>query len=48
MGFFGQDRLTFGADDPMCCPSQQEAQTYALQGGQRVQLRSQILGTAQP
>jgi hypothetical protein len=41
-------RLTFGPDDPMCCPSQQEAQTYAPQGGQRVQISSQTLGTAQP
>jgi hypothetical protein len=40
--------IGFGPNDPLCCPTQQEDQTYALQGGQLVQTSSQILGTAQP
>jgi hypothetical protein len=27
------NRLPLDPDDPMCCPSRQEAQIYALQGG---------------
>jgi heat shock protein HslJ len=32
---------THGPDDPMCCPSQQEVQVYALQGNELVQLSTQ-------
>jgi heat shock protein HslJ len=31
------DMVTHGPDDPMCCPSQQVVQTYALEGDQLVQ-----------
>ena len=31
------DMITHGPDDPMCCPTQQVVQTYALQGEELVQ-----------
>jgi hypothetical protein len=31
------DMVTHGPDDPMCCPTQQVVQTYALQGKELVQ-----------
>jgi hypothetical protein len=40
--------IGFGPNDPLCCPTQQEEQTYALQDGQLVQTSSQILNTPQP
>jgi hypothetical protein len=40
--------VSYGPDDPMCCPTQQEDRTYILQDGQLVQTSSQILGTAEP
>jgi hypothetical protein len=40
--------IGFGPSDPLCCPTQQEEQTYALQDGQLVQTSSQILNTPQP
>jgi heat shock protein HslJ len=35
--------VTHGPDDPMCCPTQQVEQTYALQGNELVQTASQIV-----
>jgi hypothetical protein len=32
------DMVTHGPDDPMCCPTQQVVQTYALQGEELVQM----------
>lgn len=40
------DMVTHGPDDPMCCPSQQVVQTYALQGDQLEQTSSEVIGTA--
>jgi heat shock protein HslJ len=37
------EMITHGPDDPMCCPTQQEYQTYALQGDELVQVSSEIV-----
>jgi heat shock protein HslJ len=34
-----------GPDDPMCCPTQQVVQTYALEGDQLVQTSNRVLGS---
>ena len=34
-----------GPDDPMCCPTQQVVQTYALEGNELVQTSSRVLGS---
>jgi heat shock protein HslJ/LysM repeat protein len=41
--------LTFGPDDPMCCPSQEAVKTFELQGDQLVETSSQTgAGAAGP
>lgn len=37
--------LQAGPDDPLCCPSQQVVQRYALQGDRLVQLSSEVIET---
>jgi heat shock protein HslJ len=37
------EMITHGPDDPMCCPTQQVVQTYALQGNELVQVSSEIV-----
>ena len=39
------EMITHGPEDPMCCPTQQVVQTYALQGGELVQTSSQEVGS---
>jgi heat shock protein HslJ len=41
--------ITHGPNDPMCCPTQEVEQTYALQGSKLVDIASQVLssGTAE-
>jgi len=34
-----------GPEDPMCCPTQQVVQTYALQNGELIQTSSQVVGS---
>jgi heat shock protein HslJ len=34
-----------GPDDPMCCPTQQVVQTYALEGNELVQTSSRVIGS---
>ncbi len=37
--------ITHGPDDPMCCPTQEVEQIYALQGNELTQIASQILSS---
>lgn len=37
------DMVTQGPDDPMCCPTQQVMETYALQDGELVQTSSEVI-----
>ena len=37
------EMITHGPDDPMCCPTQQVVQTYALRGGELVQTSSEVI-----
>jgi heat shock protein HslJ len=39
------DMITHGPDDPMCCPTQNVVQTYALEGEELVQTSSQVVGS---
>jgi heat shock protein HslJ len=39
------EMITHGPDDPMCCPTQQVVQTYALQGDGLVQVSSEIVSS---
>jgi heat shock protein HslJ len=39
------EMVTHGPDDPMCCPTQQVVQSYALEGDQLIQTSSQVLGS---
>ena len=39
------DMVNQGPDDPMCCPTQQVVQTYALQGEELVQTSSETAGS---
>jgi heat shock protein HslJ len=41
------EMITHGPDDPMCCPTQQVVQTYALQGEELVQTSSQVTGSTE-
>jgi uncharacterized lipoprotein YbaY/heat shock protein HslJ len=36
-----------GPNDPMCCPTQQVVQTYALHDGELVRISTEVVGTAQ-
>ena len=47
-GHVALNMITHGPDDPLCCPTQRVAQTYALQGDQLEQTSSEILGAVQP
>jgi len=40
------EMITHGPDDPMCCPTQQVVQTYALRDGELIQTSSQAAGSA--
>jgi heat shock protein HslJ len=39
------EMITHGPDDPMCCPTQQVIQTYALRGDELVQVSSEIVSS---
>jgi heat shock protein HslJ len=39
--------IAHGPEDPMCCPTQEVIQTYALQGGELIQTSSQVVGSTQ-
>jgi len=41
------DMITHGPNDPMCCPTQQVVQKYALQGDELVQTSSEVIGSAE-
>lgn len=43
-GVIAVNMVAFGPDDPMCCPTQQVLNTYALEGDQLVEASSQIIG----
>jgi len=38
------DMITHGPEDPLCCPTQQVAQVYALEGDEIVLLSSEVIG----
>jgi len=42
------DMITHGPKDPMCCPTQQVVQKYALRGDELVQTSSEVIGSAEP
>lgn len=42
------DMITQGPDDPMCCPTQQVLQTYALEGDSLTLVSTEVLGTVAP
>ncbi len=42
------DIIAHGPDDPMCCPTQQVINTYALQGDQLVLTSSEVVSDAGP
>jgi len=39
------EMITHGPGDPMCCPTQQVVQTYALRGDELVQTSTQVIST---
>jgi heat shock protein HslJ len=39
--------IAHGPDDPMCCPTQEVIQTYALQGGELIQTSNQVVGSTE-
>jgi heat shock protein HslJ len=39
------EMITHGPDDPMCCPTQQVVQTYALQGNELVLVSSEVISS---
>ena len=39
------EMITHGPDDPLCCPTQQVVQTYALRGDELVQISSQVISS---
>jgi heat shock protein HslJ len=41
------DMVVQGPEDPFCCPTQQVIQTYELQGGELVQVSSDVIGTVE-
>jgi heat shock protein HslJ len=42
------DMVVQGPEDPFCCPTQQVIQSYEQQGGELVQVSSDVIGTVAP
>ncbi len=41
------DMVVQGPEDPFCCPTQRVIQTYVMQGGELVQVSSEVTGTVE-